>query len=96
MIDSEIPEKKYKIEFTKECRKSLKNLPTKIKNKIIGIIHQLEKNPYTCNSKKLKAKENVYRIRQGDYRIIYEIINEELIIVIIDIKKRDDRTYKNI
>ena len=56
-----------------------------IDKKIIG----LKKNPYPVGSKKIKGS-NYYRLRHGDYRIVYEIKNKVLVIVIINIAHRKE------
>lgn len=80
---------KYKIEFKKTATKELNSLPNKEIKKIINAINQLVVNPRLTNSKKLSASE-YYRIRVGDYRILYEIKDQLLIIYIIKIAHRKD------
>jgi mRNA interferase RelE/StbE len=80
---------KYSIEFKKSATKELNSLPNKEIKKIINSINQLIENPHPINSKKLSASER-YRLRVGDYRILYEIIDQILIIYIIKIAHRKD------
>ncbi len=63
-----------------------KNYSDLIRKKLLT----LAENPYNINNniKRLKTKEETYRLRVGDYRVIYEIINDLLIIEIIKIKPR--------
>ena len=80
---------KYSIEFKKSATKELNSLPNKEIKKILNSINQLIQNPRPINSKKLSASER-YRIRVGDYRILYEIKEQILIIYIIKIAHRKD------
>lgn len=80
---------KYKIEFKKTATKELNSLPNKEIKKIINAINQLVVNPRLTSSKKLSASE-YYRIRVGDYRILYEIKDQLLIVYIIKIAHRKD------
>lgn len=80
---------KYKIEFKKTATKELNSLPNKEIKKILNTINQLIENPRPINSKKLSASER-YRIRSGDYRILYEIKDQILIVYIIKIAHRKD------
>jgi mRNA interferase RelE/StbE len=80
---------KYSIEFKKSATKELNSLPNKEIKKILITINQLIENPRPINSKKLSASER-YRIRVGDYRILYEIKEQILIIYIIKIAHRKD------
>lgn len=83
----------YQVEIKKVAVKFLKQIPEKISNKILLEIDALAENPYPPGYKKLKDTDNEYRIRIGDYRVIYSIYNEKLIIEIIKIGHRKD-VYK--
>jgi mRNA interferase RelE/StbE len=80
---------KYIIELTKKAKKKLDKLPDSTAFQIIETISQLENNPRPIGSKKLKGRDG-YRVRSGNYRIIYEIIDHKLIIEIIDLGHRRD------
>ena len=49
----------------------------------------LKENPYSYPYKKIKGETNLYRIRIGEYRISYEVYENENIIIILKIGKRD-------
>ena len=53
----------------------------------------MAENPFPYDSKKLKANENAYRIRVGNYRILYEVFKQNLIIKIVRVAHRKD-AYK--
>ena len=80
---------KYRIEFKKSASKELNSLPNKEIKKILISIDQLSEEPRGANSKKLSASDR-YRLRVGDYRILYEIKDEILIIYIIKVAHRKD------
>ena len=80
---------KYKLEFKKTATKELNSLPNKEIKRILQSIDQLVENPRPINSKKLSASEG-YRLRVGDYRILYEIHDQVLIIYIIRIAHRKE------
>ena len=80
---------KYKIEIKRSASKELNSLPNKEIKKIINSINQLIENPRPINSKKLSASER-YRLRVGNYRILYEIEDLILIVYIIKIAHRKD------
>ncbi len=75
----------YKIEITKSSQKVLTALSGKIYFSIRNQIDQLSINPHSPGSTTLKGHENIYRIRKGDFRIIYQIKNEQLLIIVLDI-----------
>lgn len=80
----------YRIEFLKTAQKELSKLPRDIQKKIALAIDSLKLNPYPNNVKKLKGSEGRFRIRVGDYRIIYKIENKNLIILIVKVGHRRD------
>ncbi len=79
----------YKAVLTTKAQKQLDKLPDVIAVTIFDSILDLETNPRPIGNKKLKGR-NGYRIRVGSYRVIYEIIDEELIIDVIALGHRKD------
>jgi len=84
----------YKIVWKLSAKKELKKIDKKEIPNIIKAIEQLSNDPYK-NAKKLVGTKNFYRIRVKDYRVIYMIENDKLIIEIIRVKHRKD-VYKKI
>ena len=80
---------KYRIEIKKSAVKELNRLPKKDLKLIISRIEALADNPRPPNSKKLCADEK-YRIRQGKYRILYEIEDTVLIVYVVKIAHRKE------
>ncbi len=78
---------KYKISVKKSAAKELEDIPKRDLQKIIKRIQLLAKNPRPLGSQKLSHKEQ-YRIRQGDYRIVYVIQEKELAIHLVKIGHR--------
>ena len=78
---------KYKISFKKSVSKDFKNIPKKDVSKILGKIESLAENPRSEGCIKLSGSEN-YRVRQGLYRIIYEIRDDMLIINVVKVAHR--------
>ena len=76
-----------------KARKFLKKANKKIQERIIGRIRKIAKDPMPRGSIKVVGEENTYRIRVGDYRILYEIYYGEKIILIANIDKMP-RVYK--
>ena len=80
----------YKLEFSKGSLKTLEKLEKPKANKIIKAIENLRMNPFEQQqTKKMKGYNgDFYRLRVGDYRIIYEILENKLLIVIVRIGAR--------
>lgn len=87
----------YRVGFAKSAKKEFDHLPTKMQDKIIEALNLLAQNPYSelLKVKKLKGAEALYRIRLGDHRIVYEIRNDRLLILVIKIGHRRE-IYRNL
>ncbi len=85
----------YQIQFTNSATKELNKLPTDIKNRIDLKILNLTVDPRPNGVKKLKGIENTYRIRVGEYRVIYEICDDVLLVTVVKVGHRSD-IYKEI
>ena len=79
----------YKIFIEKPAQKSLSRIPSVYQDRIISAIQALAKNPRPAGCKKLSGRE-AWRIRIGNYRVIYEIHDDRLIILVIVIGHRKD------
>jgi mRNA interferase RelE/StbE len=83
----------YEIIITKSIQKQLDNLPNNIQERVYEKIAQLAEEPRPDGVVKLKGYDNEYRIRIGDYRLVYEIQDEQLIVLLVQCKHRRD-VYK--
>ena len=84
---------KYSLAFKKSVAKDLRNIPNKDVKRILKSIELLCENPRADGCIKLSGQER-YRVRQGVYRIVYEIQDTELIILVVKIAHRS-AVYKN-
>jgi len=82
----------YKITYDLDLEKALRKIPKHDAKLIKEKIESLASNPRSHGAIKLSSKE-LYRIRCGNYRIIYEIIDARLVILILDVDDRKD-VYK--
>lgn len=81
----------YSITFKKSAEKEIYKLPSPVAKRVSIAIDKLARNPRPVGSKKLEGqKENLWRIRIGDYRIIYSIEDEIKIVEIRKIGHRKD------
>jgi mRNA interferase RelE/StbE len=79
----------YQLEITKSAQKQLDKLSNAIAEMLIEAILLLAKNPRPSGCKKLKGRD-AYRIRKGNYRIIYEIYDDVLIVEVIGLGHRKE------
>ena len=80
---------KYSILFRQSVLKDLEVLPKKDVQRIMGAIHALAADPRPPQSQKLSGREQ-YRLRQGDYRILYVIQDDVLIVTVVKVGHRKE------
>lgn len=80
---------KYTVSLSKRAQKQLDKLSDAVAEPVFHAIEKLGDNPRPHGCKKLKGR-NAYRIRIGDYRVIYEIMDSTLLVDVIDLGHRKD------
>ena len=82
----------YQIELSSKVKKFIIKRTPKEQKKLIEIFETLQENPYEndLSIKPMKGSTDQYRLRFGKYRIIYEIVDDELLIYMIDADSRGD------
>ena len=83
----------YRIEIKRSAGKELERLPAGDKRRVITRIRSLAQDPRPPGAKKLSGEEK-YRIRQGNYRILYEIYDEIITVVVVRIAHRREAYRK--
>jgi mRNA interferase RelE/StbE len=79
----------YRVEYKPSVYKDLRSIPKNERGRILKRIDALTVNPRPPGREKL-AGQDKYRIRQGDYRILYTIFNEKLTIWVVKVGHRKD------
>jgi mRNA interferase RelE/StbE len=79
----------YSILMTRSAAKELERVPAKDRQRMVARIRSLAGNPRPVGAEKLSG-EDKYRLRQGDYRILYEIADSALIVTVVRIGNRRD------
>ncbi|MHB1173448.1 MAG: type II toxin-antitoxin system RelE family toxin [Lacisediminihabitans sp.] len=72
----------YHVEFTTAAAKQLRKLDPAIRRRILSSISLLEENPRPAGSKNLVGEQTAWRIRIGNYRVIYDITDEHLTVTV--------------
>jgi mRNA interferase RelE/StbE len=81
--------KPYTIVFSRSAAKEMHRLDGSLRHRIKMSVDDLRNDPFPPNAKKLHGQP-YHRIRVGDYRIVYQVRNNELIIIVIRVQHRKD------
>lgn len=80
---------RYKIEFKRSVFKDLRPIPKTDVKRILKRIDALAADPRGPGSEKLSGQER-YRVRQGVYRIVYEIVDDRLVVIVVKVGYRGE------
>lgn len=79
----------YSIEYSREAAKALRAMPRNVAQTIVGKIEQLALDPCALNNNVLRLKgEADYRMRVGDWRVIYSLDGKRLVVEVLRIRPR--------
>ncbi len=85
--------KTYSVLVDGRAQKEIANLEKDAQRRIVTKIESLAKNPRPNGVDKLEGNDELYRVRVGDYRIIYQIRDRELIVLVVRVGHRRE-VYK--
>ena len=80
----------YELLINPKAEKALSKIDNRMALKVRNCIRALVLNPRPSGVKKLKGSDNAYQVRVGDYRIIYEIYDSKVLILIVNIGHRKE------
>ena len=78
----------FVIEFRKSVEKDLRKIPESDKIRIMDQVRALSENPRPSGVKKCRGYERRYRIRVGDYRVLYDIFDDRFVVLVLRIGQR--------
>jgi mRNA interferase RelE/StbE len=80
----------YRVEVSRRALKVLRTLPRKDQQRIRAVIVLLAENPRPPGCRRLAGEEHAYRVRSGDYRIIYDVYDDRLLVQVVRVGHRRD------
>jgi len=81
----------YRVEVARRVEKFLSSLrDRKLRQKLLALIRGLETQARPSGCRKLSGLDDIFRLRLGDYRIIYRLEDEKLVVLVIEIGHRRD------
>jgi len=81
---------RYSIEISRTAEKQLKKVRRDDQRRIIEAILSLADDPHPMGSRKLMGYDDVFRIRVGQYRVLYSVSGKKLIVIVLKIGNRKD------
>lgn len=81
---------RYEVRFKPSVAKDLRGIPRSDVRRILARIEALRDDPRAAGSEKLVGPEAVYRVRQGVYRIVYSIHDEQVVVEVIRVGHRGE------
>lgn len=73
----------YRVELTTAAARQVRKLPRPIRDRVLEGIEELGEDPRPNESKKLAGEQTAWRIRIGDYRVIYDVFDDELVVIVV-------------
>ena len=73
----------YRVEFTTAAAREVRKLPRPIRDRILDAVEDLANDPRPRAAKKLAGEQTAWRIRVGDYRVIYDLSDAELTVTVV-------------
>jgi mRNA interferase RelE/StbE len=80
----------FRVEWKKSTKKDLRRLPASVAARVVDEVAALGANPFPQGVEKLSGSENAYRIRLGDYRVVYNVFREVKLVEIQRVRHRKD------
>jgi mRNA interferase RelE/StbE len=87
---AETESRRYTIEVAPAAERSLKKMPGDVRKRIFKALMALEEEPRPQGVKKLSGEDDLYRTRVGDYRIVYQIRDDVLVVLLVKVGHRRD------
>jgi mRNA interferase RelE/StbE len=80
----------YRVELKRQPEKFIRQQDRRIQTQLVAALKKLAENPRPPQAKKLEGMDGLYRIRTGDYRIVYLIEDDKLIVLVVRIGHRKE------
>lgn len=86
---------KYSVEVSKSAARSLRKITPQIRHQIYAALKELEHTPRPVGVRKVVGAEDTWRIRVGNYRVVYTIKDNKLLVVVVRVGHRRE-VYRNL
>jgi mRNA interferase RelE/StbE len=84
----------YALKLHRDVERQLARIPRKQRERLIQTMRSFSDNPRPSGC--IKLDENLYRVREGQYRIIYAVFDDEVFIIVCKVARRTEATYHDL
>ncbi|MBO9626425.1 MAG: type II toxin-antitoxin system RelE/ParE family toxin [Microbacterium sp.] len=81
---------RYEVEFTTAAAREIRKLDTQIRRRVLLGIAELENSPRPHGVRKIVGYKDAWRLRIGDYRVLYEVSDERIVVTVVRVGHRRD------
>ena len=74
---------KYRVEFTTAAARQVRKLPRPARDRVLDVIESLAEDPRPRTARKLVGESGAWRVRVGEYRVIYDIMDVALTVTVV-------------
>lgn len=85
---------RYRAEISPAGQRDLKRIPPRVRARIEAAIYRLADEPHPRGCVKLQGEERAWRVREGRFRILYDVYPDELVVLILKVAVRNEATYR--
>ncbi len=78
----------YTVELSNRAKRELAALSANLQTRIVAALRRLEENPRPSGITKLEGEDYIYRLRIGDYRVLYEVHDKRLLVLVVKVGHR--------
>jgi len=80
----------YRVKLTTRARKDFRSLSRANQIRVKSVLLGLADQPRPADCEKVRSRKNTWRVRLGDYRVVYEIREKEILVLVLRIQSRDE------
>ena len=84
----------YTVELAPAAQRDLRRLPPQIRLRLAAPIQALSQSPRPPGVRKVQGQERTWRIRVGSFRVIYDLYDDQQLVVILKVDRRGESTYR--
>lgn len=84
----------YELKLHRDVEKQLRRVPKKQQERLVNTMRSFcsDPRPHSCEH----LQDELYRVRVGEYRILYAIFDDEVVVVVCKVERRSEKTYRNL